>query len=335
MEPLVSICIPVFNGLKYLEQCLDSAVSQSYKNIEIIIVDDGSTDGSQKIIEQYALKDSRIKSIFNSKNSGLTENWNKCIELSSGEWIKFLFQDDYLSIDCVEKMLNAFEENIPLIVCKRTFILKDAAEDKQHDYYENKVLTFEKLGITDIKKIITSAMISSFACKHIGMNFIGEPTSIMFQKKIVDRTGMFNTDLQQICDLEFALRISANYGLIYINEPLTFFRIHEHSATSKNLDNKNYSLLHLDPIIFARQLMYDTLFEKLRRQLSVFNRIKLEQFFALRVYEAYNSALRNANHFRLYNDTVGKFPEIIRIQKPSFITRLILIAVLLKRKLFF
>jgi len=333
VEPLVSICIPVFNGEKYLEKCIDSAIFQSYKKIEIIIVDDGSTDNSQRIINQYALKDERIKTISNSQNLGLTRNWNTCIEFSSGEWIKFLFQDDYLSVNCIESMLNAFDNKTPLIVCKRTFVLKDTAEANLHDYYKNKVLTFEKLGVAEKKKVITSTMISNFACKNIGMNFIGEPTSILFRKEIVNSLGMFNTNLQQICDFEFALRIASNYGLIYINEPLTFFRIHEQSATSKNLDNKNYTLLHLDPIILARQMLYDSLYTNLRRQLTILNLIKLRQFFSIRVFEAYTNALKNEIHLQLYNKITDKFSEIKMREKASIITRLILVSVLLKRKI--
>ena len=87
-SPLVSICIPTYNGEKYLKECLDSCIDQTFKNYEIIICDDCSSDGTIKIIEEYSEKFPQLKLFINDKNLGLVGNWNQCIHYSNGEWIK-------------------------------------------------------------------------------------------------------------------------------------------------------------------------------------------------------------------------------------------------------
>ena len=99
----VSICIPVYNGSAYLDTCIESAIKQTYSDFEIIIVDDQSTDNSLSVIKKWQEKYDKIRLYINEKNQGLTGNWNTCMNHASGEWIKFLFQDDYLKEDCLEK----------------------------------------------------------------------------------------------------------------------------------------------------------------------------------------------------------------------------------------
>ncbi len=82
------MCTSVCNGEKYLEQCLNSAINQTYKNIEILLVDDASTDTTWSIAKNYAANDKRIKLHRNDTNIGLVANFNKCLELANGEWIK-------------------------------------------------------------------------------------------------------------------------------------------------------------------------------------------------------------------------------------------------------
>jgi glycosyltransferase involved in cell wall biosynthesis len=333
MQPFVSICIPVYNGEDHLQKCLDSAISQSFLNIEIIIVNDSSTDNSQSIINRYALKDKRIKVFINPTNLGLTGNWNKCIELSSGEWIKFLFQDDYLTNNCIERMLNDTLVNDSLLVCKRTFLLDENADEATKAYYGEKVVTFKKLGVPDETTFLSSSIISRFACENICLNFIGEPTSYMFRKKLVNTIGLFNTHLSQLCDFEFALRIGSNYGITYIPEKLTFFRIHDLSTTSSNLSKKYFVLRHLEPIITVHQMLYDSKFLNFRSLISFPNKIKLKQFLSVRTYEAFINADGNAEYLKLINKVSKQFPALKKLMKADFFTSVKLKLVFLKRKI--
>src|SRR5713226_3435146 len=103
-SPLVSICIPTFNAARWIKDCLGSALAQTYAPLEVLIIDDASTDETVELIRSIA--DERIRLLVNEQNIGLTRNWNRCIEMSCGDFIKFLFHDDILYPDCVEKMIQ-------------------------------------------------------------------------------------------------------------------------------------------------------------------------------------------------------------------------------------
>src|SRR5215468_6023153 len=97
MRPKVSVCIPTYNGAAYLSECLESVMRQTFAAIEILIVDDGSSDSSASIAQQYTRADKRIRLFVNKKHLGLVSNWNHRVDLASREWIKFVFQDDILA----------------------------------------------------------------------------------------------------------------------------------------------------------------------------------------------------------------------------------------------
>lgn len=108
-EKLVSIIIPVYNVEQYIGKCLDSVINQTYKNIEIIIIDDGSPDESPKICDEYEQNDSRVK-VYHNKNVGISGARNFGVEHSKGEFIIFLDSDDYVSEDCIEHLVDLLKE---------------------------------------------------------------------------------------------------------------------------------------------------------------------------------------------------------------------------------
>ena len=118
MNPLVSIIIPIYNTAKYLPRCLDSVLNQTYQNLEIILIDDGSTDQSSAIIDDYAQKDSRIK-IFHQKNAGQSAARNTGLKKATGDFVSFIDSDDAIAKTFVEKLLQSYLNNsdISLAVC--------------------------------------------------------------------------------------------------------------------------------------------------------------------------------------------------------------------------
>ncbi|HFR3426712.1 TPA: glycosyltransferase, partial [Streptococcus suis] len=102
-EELVSVIVPVYNVENYLSQCLDSIIHQTYKNLEIILVNDGSTDGSGKICDDYAAKDGRIK-VIHQENGGLSDARNKGLDLMTGQFVTFVDSDDYLENNCIHTL---------------------------------------------------------------------------------------------------------------------------------------------------------------------------------------------------------------------------------------
>jgi len=120
-NPLVSIIVPVYNVDRYLRECLDSLCQQTYKNLEIICVDDGSTDGCSSILRHYAEKDERFVVITQS-NAGLAAARNAGLKIASGEWIASVDSDDYVDISLIEKCIQHADSDIDVIsFCARRF----------------------------------------------------------------------------------------------------------------------------------------------------------------------------------------------------------------------
>lgn len=115
MNPLISIVVPVYNVELYLDECLDSIVEQTYQNIEIIIVDDGSSDNSSTLCDQWALKDARIR-VIHQPNSGLSEARNRGIEIASGQYIYFVDSDDRIDKFLCQRIIDIFQKDCADIV---------------------------------------------------------------------------------------------------------------------------------------------------------------------------------------------------------------------------
>lgn len=114
---LVSIIVPVYKVEKYIHQCVDSIINQTHKNIEIILVDDGSPDNCGKICDEYAEKDSRIK-VIHKENGGLSDARNHGIDAASGEWLMFVDSDDFIEPDMAEKLLHlAVANEVRMAAC--------------------------------------------------------------------------------------------------------------------------------------------------------------------------------------------------------------------------
>lgn len=129
----VSIIIPIYNSEKYLKRCIDSVISQTYKNLEIILVNDGSTDNSVNICNEYVKQDSRIK-LISKENGGLSSARNKGLEYVTGDYVFYLDSDDYLSKKCIEtlvKYIIKYDADISII--KMMYISENTNEEMQND----------------------------------------------------------------------------------------------------------------------------------------------------------------------------------------------------------
>lgn len=136
----VSIIVPIYNEEENLKKCIDSLINQTYNNLEIILINDGSTDKSKKIIDSY--QDKRIIAIH-KKNTGIGDTRNTGIDKSTGDYIMFVDSDDYIELNCVETLVKkAKEDNVDLVIANYYL-------DTPSKTYEIK---FEDLGITNIKK---------------------------------------------------------------------------------------------------------------------------------------------------------------------------------------
>mgnify|MGYP002514978694 CR=1 FL=1 len=116
MEPLISVIVPVYKVEQYLHQCVDSILNQTYRNLEVILVDDGSPDGCPAICNVYAEKDERVR-VIHKVNGGLSDARNAGMAVMNGEYLSFVDSDDLLPVDAVETLLKiAVEEDADLVL---------------------------------------------------------------------------------------------------------------------------------------------------------------------------------------------------------------------------
>lgn len=133
MNPLISVIVPIYNVEKYLARCVDSIVNQTYKNLEIILVDDGSPDCCPQMCDDYAEKDSRIKAVH-KKNGGLSDARNAGMAVATGEYISFIDSDDYVSDDFFECLLDVMnKENSDIAECSVVKFYEDNRFDEFSD----------------------------------------------------------------------------------------------------------------------------------------------------------------------------------------------------------
>ena len=209
-EVLVSVVIPVYNSEQYITECIDSALTQTYQNIEIIIVDDGSTDNTVNIISEY---NNELIKLFHQKNAGSGAARNHGIEQASGTWIAFLDADDIWLPDKLQKQL----EHCSDLDWSHTDLYLHG------DVYPRHTKTTE-----------LTPKHSGFILKNLLVeNSIGT-SSVIIKKEILQKLGAFNTDLRALQDWDLWLRVAAENQICYVDEPLVYYRVHS-SSVSRNV----------------------------------------------------------------------------------------------------
>lgn len=157
MSKLISVIIPVYNVEKYLEKCVQSVINQTYKNLEIILVDDGSTDSSGKMCDEISKTDSRIK-VIHKKNGGISDTRNAALKIATGDYFGFVDSDDYIASDMFETLCNLLENNN-----------SDISIVSFYEFYKNKLIgvrdskNLENLSKLDaIKELLIDSKIQSY-----------------------------------------------------------------------------------------------------------------------------------------------------------------------------
>jgi len=222
-NPKVSVCIPNYNNEKYIGDAIKSVLNQTFSDLELIIIDNDSTDNSLEVANEF--KDSRIKIIRNSTNIGMTKNWNKCVSKSSGEYIIILHSDDFFAPDIVEKEVKILEENSNVgMVHTGAVILNELS--KTHQNCLNYEESYIKNGIEQFKM-------------NIQGNRIYCPT-VMVRRECYDTLGVFDDNFQYCPDWEMWLRIALKFDVAYISQPLLHYRVHGDNTTFSF--NKTYNI---------------------------------------------------------------------------------------------
>jgi glycosyltransferase involved in cell wall biosynthesis len=209
MQPLFSIIIPSFNQGHFIAQTIDSILNQSYKNVEILVIDGGSTDNTLDVLKSY---NSRIFWL-SEKDGGQTHAINKGLELAKGEIIAYLNSDDYYLESTLEKVANGFNSNKEALWLTGDKIIVDE---------QNKII---QRPISSYKRFFRKRL--SFNLLSI-LNPISQP-STFFTRKLINKIGIFNEELDYTMDYDFWMRAIKIEKPIVLKDKLSAFRIHNKS----------------------------------------------------------------------------------------------------------
>ena len=222
MQKLISIIIPVYNVQYYIKKCLDSVISQTYKNLEIILVDDESPDECGKICDEYAEKDQRIK-VIHKKNGGLSSARNAGLDICTGEYVTFIDSDDYINENYIEELNNMLEKNnVDISIANRYDVQDDKIE--KSGYY----LGFEKM--MNSKELLTEFFYDRIPHEAWGKLY----------KKELFSSNKYQEGVRIFEDLKFIYELLLNKDLkIYCdtNKYLYYYRNRNDSLMKTNYDH--------------------------------------------------------------------------------------------------
>lgn len=235
-RPLVSILTPVYNGEKYLEECIESALAQTYENFEYVILDNASTDGTAQIIQRYASRDPRIRPHRNPHTVDALENHNLALTKidAHSAYCKVLHADDALSPTCLEKMVALAQANpkIGLIGAEAHFRHKTICQ-----------------GLPTDQQVFSGAEAGRRTLQGSTYPFFS-PSCLMHRTEVLKRRGLLYADTDIHADVKMCYEVLTEWDFGFVHEPLTTIRAHNDSRTSTlAAPLKKYLATNLDLLV--------------------------------------------------------------------------------------
>jgi glycosyltransferase involved in cell wall biosynthesis len=231
-EGLVSVVVPSFEGERFIADALTSIVGQTHEELEVVVCDDGSTDGTLDIVEDFARDDHRVRVERGDRRLGPVGNFERSLRIAAGPYVKFLMQDDVLAPHAIERLLGALTEaeDIVLATSRRRRIdaaghpLPDRAE-MQPPVTEDTVLSGTELG----NRVLVD-----------NLNLIGEPSTVLFRRAALGEVAPFTLGgppYRYLADLALWLTLLQRGRAAYLVEPLSSSRAHagQDSAVRANM----------------------------------------------------------------------------------------------------
>jgi glycosyltransferase involved in cell wall biosynthesis len=217
-RPKVSLCIPAFQAERHLQATLDSVLAQNYSNLEIVIVDNNSSDGTRDILA--TVTDDRVRIIRNTTTLPMADNWNLAVQQSHGEFVKLVHADDTLEPDCVAAQIAVYEGNTDVaLVSVRTDFIDDEGKLLRRAKGLNGIIGRQS-GECVVRRIVRS-----------GSNPVGPSVATMFRRVDFDQCGGFRRDFGFVTDLDLWARLLRDGNFFGLPRTLASFRMGAGSIT--------------------------------------------------------------------------------------------------------
>jgi glycosyltransferase involved in cell wall biosynthesis len=248
--PKVSVCIPTYNGRRYLRQAVDSVLNQEFDDYELVICDNASTDDTPEICRSYS--DPRLRYTRFEDRTNQAGNFNRCLNEARGEHLTLLHADDFVLPGFLADRVKRLEDDPGLGFVFGAVKIVDA----------NSVVISTGSRWPEDRTFKTGELVDSllFGC-------IVSPPSLMVRKSCAKRIGMFKTDLTWGHDWEWALRLAEQFSGLYASKPLAAYRVHAESGTAEQLNSagNGHQERHILKATLARLVVSDRRFRQLRR----------------------------------------------------------------------
>ncbi|MEP7144207.1 MAG: glycosyltransferase [Ferruginibacter sp.] len=275
----ISIILPVYNGIPYLQYAIQSVLKQTYQNFEFLILDDCSTDGSWAYLNK--IDDERVQLFKNDNNKGLFFNLNFLIRQSATPIIKLWSQDDIMYENCIEKIV-AFHSRHPQIGFSYTARHYIDAEGKSID-----------MDITDDTPDIVSTRLHARIAFFTG-SIAGNIANVAINRAALDKVGLFNEQMKISGDFEMWVRLAKDYPVGFIREPLVQLRNHKGQLSGQG----KYYIYHLKEDIFAYRILLAYVNEQQKKEgRSLLRNHKLLFYYTLMVKALLKGQLKTAWEF--------------------------------------
>jgi glycosyltransferase involved in cell wall biosynthesis len=239
----VSVCIPTYNGARFIAGAVRSVLNQSFRDFELVIVDDSSVDETATIIKSFD-DDPRLRHFTNPVRLGMVGNWNRCVELSEGKYVCVFHQDDVMSPENLERKVAVLKSDprIGLVYSKVEQIDSDGRSVEGYKFWtENSPEEdFVRDGLRYFEELIARE------------NLICCP-SVIARRECYEQLGPFDSRLPFTADWEMWLRIAAFYDVAYVAQPLMSYRWHEDNETN----NFTTSVRGLEQVYMAKRIVLD------------------------------------------------------------------------------
>lgn len=262
-SPLVSVCIPTYNGAEYLPAALASVAAQTYPNLEVVFSDDGSSDDTLDIIGRFAATAPFPVKVLRHRHTSLAGNWNTCVAHAAGQYIKFLFQDDVMRPDCVGKLVARAEADalVSLVFSSRDILFQESGGQNQHAMKIAASCGNLHAGWSNLRPLQDGRELLADQALLKGVwNKFGEPSIVLIRRQSLIDIGGFDPELSQLIDLDMWYRLCAIGKVAFVDEVLSSFRVHQDQLSVKNaISGKGSS----DTIMFARKVMNSSYFRDL------------------------------------------------------------------------
>lgn len=276
-DSLVSIIVPIYNAEKYLDSCIQSVLRQTYTNWELILIDDGSTDKSGRIAEEYGFADERI-TVFHQKNLGVSLARNQGIDEATGNYVVFLDADDELIEDCLAKTVNIAEETNADVVAGRSC--------ENQELFQDRIIW---TGAEALENSLKDHLFTYSACaKLIRREFIGKTR--------------FTPDIRINEDSYFVFQLLCKQNVFVLtNDVIYFYRANSESSSRKVFSEKYFDILKVSDLKYKKIEEQFPQMHDLAKNMLLKARMNVLRILAVRTRDEYRDVEKKLLEYILDN----------------------------------